>query len=263
MNTYRYKKYRSKRSPKKRIITISGLVFKSRVFWDIVLISILVLGIVYLIFFSLLFRIKEVSVFAPDLFLQKEAGAFALRKLGENIIFLSAGEIKKWFAETFSQIEIVEVRRRLPDGFVLTIEKKTPAVLWCKSREDCAFLDKNGALFWDKEFKSPESLPAVILGESNLKDYNAQELKEIAGKITEINQGLAKNINIEPVAFTIEENGELAIATSEGWVILISLSSELDPGLARLKLLLEKELPLEQRKNLNYIDLRFSKIYYK
>jgi len=263
MNVYRYKKYRPKRKPKKRLIKKGNLIFKSRIFWDAALVSILVLGAVYLVFFSPLFKIREISVSAPDLFLEKEAGAFALQKLGENIIFLSTGEIKKWFAESFSQIEKIEVHRRLPESLILTIEKKTPAILWCESPENCAFLDKNGALFWDKEFKSSEALPRVILGESNVKNYSIQELKEIAGKIKEINQNLVKNINIEPAVFTIKEDGELAVATSEGWIILINLSSQFDFGLTRLKLLLEKELPPEQRKNLNYIDLRFSKIYYK
>jgi len=61
----------------------------------------------------------------------------------------------------------------------------------------------------------------------------------------------------------LKEDKRLDIKTAEGWEIYFDLSSDVNFALTKLGLLLEKEIPLEKRGDLSYIDLRFSKVYYK
>ena len=51
--------------------------------------------------------------------------------------------------------------------------------------------------------------------------------------------------------------------TSEGWEIYFNLKGDLNWQITELGLVSEKQIPLEDRGELEYIDLRFSRVYYK
>jgi len=51
--------------------------------------------------------------------------------------------------------------------------------------------------------------------------------------------------------------------TTEGWTVRFNLKGDLDWQVTELRLALEKQISPEKRKSLEYIDLRFSRVYYK
>jgi len=55
----------------------------------------------------------------------------------------------------------------------------------------------------------------------------------------------------------------LDVKTAEGWEIYFNLEENLSWQLTQLYLLLERKISPEERRTLQYIDLRFNKIYYK
>ena len=55
----------------------------------------------------------------------------------------------------------------------------------------------------------------------------------------------------------------LNVKTSEGWEIYFNTADDLDWQVQELALVLEKQITPEKRRNLEYIDLRFSRVYYK
>ncbi len=70
--------------------------------------------------------------------------------------------------------------------------------------------------------------------------------------------------NLEVKEFTFFENElRLNAKTSENWSAYFDLKENLDWQLVKLELLLKKELSSDKRAGLEYIDLRFSKVYYR
>lgn len=97
---------------------------------------------------------------------------------------------------------------------------------------------------------------ALVLGKKIL-------IPQILELILKIKKDLRENLKIEIKDFTIVSERRLNVRTDENWEIYFSLEKDTTLELTKLKVLLEKEIPLEQRRNLEYIDLRFEKIFYK
>ena len=87
--------------------------------------------------------------------------------------------------------------------------------------------------------------------------------KEIISEILKIQKQLQDKFKINTEEFILSDNQRLDVKTSENWEVYFDLSTDISLSLVQLNLLLEKEISLEQRKNLKYIDLRFSRAYYK
>ena len=86
--------------------------------------------------------------------------------------------------------------------------------------------------------------------------------KDTLDKILKINENLEKKLEINPEKFILKDN-RLDVKTTEGWEIYFDLLGDINLALTKLHLLLEKEISPEARKDLQYIDLRFTKVYYK
>ncbi len=82
-------------------------------------------------------------------------------------------------------------------------------------------------------------------------------------QILKIKNVLEKEMGINTEKFTLKNPERLNVKTTEGWEIYFDLSGDIDLALTKLHLLLEKEISPEARKDLQYIDLRFTKVYYK
>ena len=78
-------------------------------------------------------------------------------------------------------------------------------------------------------------------------------------KVLEINSQLEKDIKIKE-ALLISEN-RLNIKTLEGWEIYFNPKKDLNWQIEEIKILLEQKISPENRENLEYVDLRFEKIY--
>jgi len=88
----------------------------------------------------------------------------------------------------------------------------------------------------------------------------------IVSDISKIKQDLQTNIGGLNIAKAdIISADRLNTTTSEGWIAYFNLSSDIGLQITKLNLLLQNKFPKpEDRKKLNYIDLRFeNKVYYK
>lgn len=159
-----------------------------------------------------------------------------------------------------------------------TISKEKPPVFYETSKEQlnseqCYFFDKNGVVFFlaknqegsaSAEIEGNELIvrPAKNQGSVNLGQK--MSTKEILDLILKIQNKIKKDTEINIKEFVIEP-GKITVRTSDEWEIYFSSfsSEEVNLSLTKLQLLLEKAIPVEKRKNLEYIDLRFTRAYFK
>jgi len=267
---YRPGKYRPKRRFKKR-----KSIFKNRLFWDFVLFSILIFLIFYLFFLSEIFKIKEIKVSSSEIYLKKEIETLLERELAHNFFLVNSKEIENEILEKYPEIKNAYLKKKFPDSLVLEIEKRRLIGIFCsgikseEEKENCFLIDDEGIIFGDVIFggqiSEDEQKDLIIIFSEN-EDKNLGEeavSKDKIDKLLKINSELEKNFEIKVEEFVLKEDKRLDIKTAEGWEIYFDLSSDVNFALTKLGLLLEKEIPLEKRGDLSYIDLRFSKVYYK
>ena len=148
------------------------------------------------------------------------------------------------------------------------------AVKWCIENK-CFLIDNNGIIF-EEIFENYSELPTIKSFNANGKfalpaDATAlqaglgQEVveKETLSKVLQIISKLKQNLEIQIKLADIVSKERLNIKTSENWEIYFNLLGDIDWQITELGLILEKEIDSEKRQKLEYIDLRFNRVFYK
>jgi len=240
------KKRRSFRKPHR--IKKKKSIFKSRLFWLLVLILIIVGIIFYYLFFSKIFQIKEIEVVGEEIIAENQ-----IKKIIplSNIFLINISNIEMNILNQFPHIFNVNIKREFPDKLNITIAERVAVGIWCE-QENCFLVDRSGVAF-------EKALPEIDL----IKIFSTKELlkKEKIEQILEIQQELnKKEIQLKEVKIVSEER--LNVKTSEDWEIYFNLRrDDISRQIFNLRIVLKERISLERRKNLQYIDLRFDKIF--
>ncbi len=251
-------------------------------------------GIVYFLFFSQYFQIKEVKISGTktisEEFLRKGINAELSKKIyffasQDNLFLFSSGKIKKTFLKEFPKIRKVSIKRGTPSFLEIRIEEREMVAIWCNSAsesqidstnsppvdsaslpQNCFFIDGDGVIF--------ENAP-IIQGNLIFKINDKRNLENIglgnrmleAGfvkRLFEVKKNLEENLNISFPEFAIPDINVFEAKSSLGWKIISNFSSDLDSAqMQALKKILDEMKP-EEKESLEYFDLRIGgRIYYK
>ncbi|MDI6883019.1 MAG: FtsQ-type POTRA domain-containing protein [Patescibacteria group bacterium] len=265
------RKYKTKRKFKKRK---RRSVFKRRFFGDFILFFIFALFLFYFLFLSEVLKIREIEIFSAQSISQKEIRAFLEKELKTPFLYffskdtfflVSSQKIEEKILKEHPEIEKVNLKKNFPKDLIVEIKERIPKGIFCFSTDNCFLIDNQGIIFKAVEKIRPENLPIIfgpvttqyerVLGEEVIYQEKINQILEIENEF--------QKLEIEPEKFILKDNERLDIKITEGWEIYFDLREDINLALTKLKLLLEKEISLEKRKNLEYIDLRFSKVFYK
>ncbi len=230
----------------------------------------LVLGLAYVMFFSPLFEIKEIKI-SNNRVISSEEIQNSLDN--QNNLFLAAGnKLTEILTNDFPRILSVEMSK---DIFKKTIElniiERKEAGIYCKedlaspNRGECYYIDKEGVIFEE----APQTSGTLILA---IKDFSEREIeigknvieKEFMAELIDLKNYLPGQLGFKVLDFTIESDvlKDLKVNTNEGWYILFDGLRDLKSQLEALRLVLEEKI--EERKDLEYIDVRIeNRVYYK
>lgn len=213
--------------------------------------TILVLGVIigmsYFLFFSGFFQVKKIIITGDKIISEDDVPR-------QNIFLIDVPVIEKDILDRFPQIASIEVRKSFPDTLNILITKRLPQALWCEN-EKCFYIDNNAVVFGEP-VDAMNNLVKVI-GEKELLS------EEKMSQILKIKKELKDGSLATTTQALIVSDERLNIKTSEGWEIYFNLKGDLGWQMQELKLVLEKQITPEKRKNLEYVDLRFSRVYYK
>ena len=179
-----------------------------------------------------------------------------------NILFIWNRSLEDYIKEKDFKISEVAIRKIYPDKIVVSIEERFPSGIIC-SGETCYLFDSNGVVFQDvkKDFPSQNLIRlltsnSIIVGEKNFEEDFIKNL-ELAVDFFENKL----KINLENIY--ISSPDKVIVNTKEDWKTFLVIDKNLKINLEKLKIILIQEISLENRVNLDYIDLRFDKIFYK
>jgi len=131
---------------------------------------------------------------------------------------------------------------------------------------ECYYIDEEGIIF-ERAPQTSGVLVLVIKDESSARAELGKNViaKESIANFVNLREYLSAQLNLRALDFVIKSDapGDLKVHTNEGWYILFDASRDLKDQLQNLKLVLEEKIK-EERKNLEYVDLRIeNRIYYK
>jgi len=257
-------------------------VFKNRFFWLGILVVMIIGTIVYFVTFASFFQIKEIRISGNEK-VQKESlenfiwGNVSKRMLifkTKSILLVNLQEVEKNLLERFPKVSKIYLKRNLPDIIAVNIQERKPLFLLCKNSDVCFYLDEEGVIFdyikngipngVDETNKAEESLikirderhQEVKLGEKVIEDDLLKNIKEIILKLKDGTEIFTKEI--------ILSEKKIALKTVQNWEIYFNPEGDILNQVQNLTLVFKEEIPLENRENLEYVDLRFgNRVYYK
>ncbi len=274
MSQYRIKNKKKPKRLKKRYVKKKPLWKKPSFRIALELFIALVLA-AYLFLFSPLLAIENVTITTPDSLnyltptineivnqgLQQRFVVFSLQK---TFFLLNTSKIKEKIKQIEPSIEEVVVKKSFSNTLSIELKERTPRALWCYApNENCWLIDQKGVIY---KASGQKNLPVILIEnqrapeQTPIEAISPDKMARILETFGFFNETL--KINVQFIA--TDANETLNVKTQEGWETRLILGEDIKVALTKLKLLIETNMPEEeQRKTLEYMDLRFSKVYYK
>lgn len=245
-------------------------IVRKRFFWFLGLTVVLLGGIFYCLFFLEIFQVEKIIVSGEQRVSKEEIEFLVERKLENKFLFwdtksifaLNIRQIRQDLLDLFPQIAEAEVSRGFFDAVNILVIERASLGLWCQE-EICFLVDGAGIIFEEAspetellKIESSEFIEDIALGKAVFDKEKLEQIFYLRTKLAEI-------ANISIVKAFLVSAERLNIETTEGWEIYFNLKGDLDWQMTELALVLEKQISPERREKLEYIDLRFSRVFYK
>lgn len=240
-------------------------IISYRFFWLGVLFFVILFSILYFLFFSQTFQIEKIIVTGEEKVAKEDFKLLVEKKLESKILFfktksiflVNLNEIKKDILNNFPQVAEVEIGRGFPDALNIVVVERFGLDVWCQT-EQCFLVDNEGVIFEEIFDIDPEAFKIKNLAQvSELKLGDKVIEKEKLNQILDIESKLRDNLKIPLTAVAIISEERFNIKTLEGWEIYFNPEGDIEWQLTKLGAVLEEEILPENRKNLEYVELRF------
>lgn len=258
------KKKNFKKSYKRKLVKP---FYKKRFFWIFITILVCLSILIYFLFFSHFFRIKNIQISGNEIVYREEIENIIEEKIFFDFLFfqpktifsLKTSKTSTYIEQRFLEIDSVTIKTNFPNELIVDIKERKPVAIWCKEEEndDCFLINKKGIIF---RRVMPAGMVIIKGGNNNISlGENALSYKEMKALI-EIWKEL-EDINI--VSFTVS-NPDINVGTAKGWNILFTFRESIASQAFKLALTMEEHIPPEKRESLDYIDVRFdNRVFFK
>jgi len=246
-------------------------IFKKKFFWIFILVLIFFFGSVYLVSFASFFNIKEIKISGNKKVSTNDISELINQEIIRNFwkfssksIFLAnVGKAKDDLLKKFPQIEDINFKRKLPGSLIVEAKERTIVAIFCPD-SDCFSIDKGGVIFEKIDVISSE-FPKITNIQGKTKFYLGEKIIDemILSFIIDVKNKLATTSKIAIQEFDLISDQKLILKAKEGWEVYFNLTEDSDWQVEKLVIVLEKEILPEKRKDLEYIDLRFTRVYFK
>ena len=237
-------------------------LLKSKVFWYTLLFSLFVFSLIYLLFLSPVFQVREIRVTGNEKIEDKEIIKYAvfnniLLFETKNIFFANAQKTQADILSAFPVIKSVLLKRNFPSRVLLFVQEKEGVVVWCG--DTCFILDGEGVAFEPSLEPGPFTIYNVQkegnMGEKLIDEKTLFFISQFQNRAVEL---LVRNgAEIQIPSFRIVSNQTVHATTSEGWNVYLNTQKDLDWQLIKLGVVFERELSVDKRARLEYVDVRF------
>jgi cell division septal protein FtsQ len=245
-------------------------ILSKRFFWLGILFLIVVGAVFYCLFFLNAFQVEKIIVSGEEKVSKEEIEFLVEARIENRVLFfrtksifaVDVGQIKRDILNFFPQIAEVKVSRSFFDAVNVAVVERKGVALWCQD-EACFLVDEKGIIFEEIltetdlfKIEKAEFRENPALGEPVLEEATLDQILYIRDKLAEI-------VNLPTVEAFLASAERLNVRTAEDWEIYFNLKGDLDWQITELVLVLEKQISPEKRGELEYIDLRFSRVFYK
>jgi cell division septal protein FtsQ len=191
---------------------------------------------------------------------------FGFNLSSKSIFLADAQKIKSKILQAYPEIKGADIVKMLPDSLAVEIKERDRSAIFSQN-EKYFYIDQTGVIFDEIQ----EVKAGFFIVRQNLDNNEIYEGKKVIHDIVmeaiiKIAKNLKDNFDIDLSEALISTPTKLNITTKENWKIYFNIEegSDISLQIAKLNLLLEQEISLENRHSLEYINLYFkNRAFYK
>jgi len=219
--------------------------------------------IVYLLVFSSFFQIEKIIISGNEKISKENLLGLIGNKVQKTIIFFPTksifladiNEIKKTALNSFPQIQGLEIKKSFPSSLNVIVIERLGLAVFCNNSDDCFLLDQKAVIF--EPLLDESDLPKIELSTEKQFKLGEQVIEgDLVFKILKIFSVLTE-LDVKVKKASIVSSDRINILTNENWDIYFDPQKDLNWQLTKLEALLKEQVPLENRNQLNYVELRF------
>ena len=180
----------------------------------------------------------------------------------KSILLFNLEQTKKELLAQFPQIQNIKIERQFPSKIFASVEERRGVAIFNAQNGKNYLLDSDGVIFEEAgqnsdllQINSSSEPPANIGAQLVARDLLAAIL-EIRGDIQNSNGIFIKSAQIANAQ-------RVNLQTNAGWYIYFNPLKDADEQLSKLKAVLNDESFKQKADNLEYIDIRFTRVYLK
>lgn len=251
-----------------KIITVkeekkSNFHFSKRYFW-IILIVVVLIFLIYGLFFSSFFKIKNVDVKGANLVDGEKVKKVVMFALNEqsNIFLYDSNNIAEKINQNFPLISEVQIQKGIPDTIRILLIERKPVIVW-QAGTSKYLVDKDGYAYLEADANNSKDL-ATLIDSQNLPIKLSDKIAsrnfieftlEIIEKFRPRSNLTIKEIRINDTTF------DLYVVTEDGFAVIFDTTRSAETQLDDLRRVM---VHLNGAKPKEYIDLRIEGwAYYK
>lgn len=237
-------------------------------FWRSVFFFSLAAGTFWLVCFSSTLEIKEIEIAGTEKINGKDCieaiKSQANKKIAlfdsKSILLFDIDQAKKDLLAQFPQAENIIIEREFPSKIIASIQERREVAVFNDNGEKY-LIDSDGVAFenWQQEKGFLEIVGAR--GKTAVGDRVIE--KDLLSAILRMKSDIAASAGIDIVSAAIVTPERINLLTVDDWYIYFNPLKDISDQTLKLVSVMEDEIFKEKKENLEYIDIRFTRVYLK
>jgi hypothetical protein len=263
--------------PKTRRLRQKKSIFLMPMFWSLLLMVFLFVGVFYFFFFYQKFQVQQIEIAGNqkiqtqdidqavwDSLNKKLFTASLISFSSKNIFLIDEGNLIRMLLSKFPGIDQIFVQKKMPSGLSFIIKERQPFAVFCDNEDDahCFSIDEKGVAFEILQNPTPDT---VVIKNKTTGDVGLGKSvvdKKAVEDIAKIKKNLDDNFGLKVKEALVAD--PMVVSMQEGWKMYFSMTDDIDLQITKADALLKNEISAEQRPKLQYIYLQYKdRAYYK
>ncbi len=235
-------------------------------------------GLLYFLFFSEYFNIKNISFSGEKTIKEYDLKNTYFEYTGQkkyiflnqkNILALSSSDLSEALKKSFRRIKNVKIEKNIPNSIDIFIEEYEPVGISCRDFNsaglDCFYFDKDGIIFDTAPLIIGEMFLSVYDNNLNIENFpNAKYKKDLIDFVLRFKKEILKNSDMSVKYFSFKDQfDDIEVYLKSGFKIFLTKDQNPEKQVYDVMRVIKEEIK-ENFKDLDYIDLRIkNRAYYK
>jgi len=246
-------------------------LFAKAAFWRSAFFVVAIGGTVWLVCFSPALEVKEINVAGTEKINGEDCADFIQEEVNKKIAFfdsksillLNLDQTKKELMEKFPQIQDIKIERKFPSKIYASIEERRGVAVFVDGNQKKYLVDSDGITFEEVGQDVPDLVQIIESRQQDLAVGSEAIKKDLLVNILRMKGDVQSVARIRVSAAVIATPERINLQTDEGWYIYFNPIKDVDSQLLKLGAVLADESFKAKRENLEYVDIRFTRVYLK